>query len=383
MKVDKLVGKKRNGILKTYSFGNQKLDLAKHPIHQNSTRDATNSLRGFAILIVLVNHFLNQYVGSGEFLGFANATISIFFVLSGYGIAHSLEQRPEHTVMEMRPPLLFYADRILRIYPLFIISLLLSSWILNDHFPIRAYLGIKSPGHYRFVNQIIECYLVAPLLYSFLLRTSIKRFLLSAVSLFMILNILLLLTPLGKLDFAIYLLRSPLGYRNLILSHLLLFSLGMVIYKFQQGKDLLVSSRAVLFKAILALLLLPALFLLSKTSRGSLSHIGIDVLFFLCSIYVCQLFIKYRLNIRYLSYLGIYSYSLYLFHMTYYTLLERLHILQRNSMEGILGAVLLFPLFLFGCKTMEQVVNRLSRVGSQKLLSLRVSKDFEGRTDQP
>jgi peptidoglycan/LPS O-acetylase OafA/YrhL len=141
----------------------------------------------------------------------------------------------------------------------------------------------------------------------------------------------------------------------------------MVIFRFQRGKDPLNGSRTVWFKAILAFFLLLALFLLWKTSRAPLLRIGFDVLFFLCSIYVCQLFIEYRLKIPYLNYFGTYSYSLYLFHFTYYMVLERLHILQRNSFAEILGTILLFPLFLFGCKIMEQVVGRLSRAGSHML----------------
>jgi peptidoglycan/LPS O-acetylase OafA/YrhL len=79
-----------------------------HLIRQDNTRDATNSLKGFAILIVLANHFLNQYVDPNNFSGLANATLSIFFIVSGYGIAHSLEQRSKRTGIKMSPSIPLY-----------------------------------------------------------------------------------------------------------------------------------------------------------------------------------------------------------------------------------------------------------------------------------
>lgn len=275
-------------------------DRKINPIPQESTKDSTNSLRGFAIVFVLANHFLNQYVDP-SFRGFANAVISIFFILSGYGIAHSLERHPKETVRTRHPFFHFYIDRIVRIYPLFILSLLLEGWISNLTFSPLAYLGNKSPGHYRFVNQIIHCYLVAPLIYSFLLKTSIKRFLLTGILLFAVLNTSFLLTPFHQSGFVRYLLKSSLGYRDLFLMHPLLFSLGMAIFKFQQGKHLLNQTPMVWWKAILAISILPVLFFFWKTGPFPYLRTGSDILFLLSCVYVCHVFITYRLRIPYLN----------------------------------------------------------------------------------
>ena len=338
-----------------------------YPAHQDCTRDETNSLRGFAILFVIANHFLNQYVDPHTFKGFANALMSIFFVLSGYGIANSLERRPKKAGTKMTPSLRFYIDRIPRIYPLLIISLLLDGWISNKAHSPLAYLGIKNHGIYLFVNQIIHCYLAALVLHSFLSKNSLKRFLLIMVSLFIVLNAAFLFTPLGKLHFVRYLLRSSLAYRDLFLLHLVLFSLGMVISKFQQNKNPVNGSRAIWSKAISILAILPVLFLLGKTTRVPLLRMGFDLLLLLSCVYICQLFIEHRLKVPYLNDLGVYSYSLYLFHLIYYALLEHLNVLQRDSTVSFLMVILLFPLFFLVCKTIEQGVGRLSYAGVHKL----------------
>ena len=52
---------------------------------KNSIREASDILKGISILSVLINHYLKHYTEFGVG-GFANVVVSIFFVLSGYGI---------------------------------------------------------------------------------------------------------------------------------------------------------------------------------------------------------------------------------------------------------------------------------------------------------
>lgn len=87
------------------------------------SREITVYLKGFAIASVLINHYVNAYL-SDNLLGYANGIISLFFVSSGYGAAHSLKK---YDKINLPAVLDYYARRALRIYPLFWVSLLLYS----------------------------------------------------------------------------------------------------------------------------------------------------------------------------------------------------------------------------------------------------------------
>ena len=60
-------------------------------------------LRGIAIIIVLVNHYVNYYL-SDQFGGYAYRLVSFFFVLSGFGIYHSLNNAISQGTMNSLPP---------------------------------------------------------------------------------------------------------------------------------------------------------------------------------------------------------------------------------------------------------------------------------------
>ncbi len=73
---------------------------------RNSSWGITAYFRGFAIASIMINHYLNVYV-KGDFSGFGNATITIFFILSGYGIYFSLERRFDDQTYSAPFPKLF------------------------------------------------------------------------------------------------------------------------------------------------------------------------------------------------------------------------------------------------------------------------------------
>jgi len=79
------------------------------------SRFTTDSLRGIAILAVLLNHYLNAFV-PGNQEGFANAVICVFFLLSGYGCYLSLSRRSPDG-MKISTAVWFYFDRALRFLP--------------------------------------------------------------------------------------------------------------------------------------------------------------------------------------------------------------------------------------------------------------------------
>jgi peptidoglycan/LPS O-acetylase OafA/YrhL len=85
---------------------------------RTDTRKATETLKGLAIITVLINHYLNDNF-SNNYGGFANTTISIFFLLSGYGIYSTLNKRFADNKFSWQALGSFYYDRLIRVFPLF------------------------------------------------------------------------------------------------------------------------------------------------------------------------------------------------------------------------------------------------------------------------
>jgi peptidoglycan/LPS O-acetylase OafA/YrhL len=92
------------------------------------TRKATETLKGLAIFVVLINHYLNDNF-SGNYGGFANITISIFFLLSGYGIYLTLDKRFADNKFSWQALGAFYYDRLIRIFPLFWLALVIQTLV--------------------------------------------------------------------------------------------------------------------------------------------------------------------------------------------------------------------------------------------------------------
>ena len=131
-----------------------------------SNKDASNILKGIAILTVLINHYLNRYT-TFESGGFANTVVAIFFLLSGYGIFISFKKRATDTdeVFSFKSIVTFYISRFARIFPLFWIALVIEALIANSFQPtLLSFLGFEAGRHYWFVSSILQCYLLTPFL---------------------------------------------------------------------------------------------------------------------------------------------------------------------------------------------------------------------------
>ena len=80
------------------------------------------NLRGFAAIYVFLCHFFSTGKSHLSLFAFGKEAVFLFFFLSGFVIYHSFERNPRQTFSE------YFSKRLLRIYPLFILSLLIS-WI--------------------------------------------------------------------------------------------------------------------------------------------------------------------------------------------------------------------------------------------------------------
>lgn len=87
------------------------------------------SLRGGAALYVFLAHFVPEHLCPkrgliGVVLGFGQEAVMLFFLLSGFVIAHSMVRRPDQRFGE------YFKKRFLRIYPVFVAAMA-SSWLLE------------------------------------------------------------------------------------------------------------------------------------------------------------------------------------------------------------------------------------------------------------
>jgi len=129
-------------------------------------RQITSYLKGVAIMAVMVNHYSDIFI-SRAYGGYANSVIAVFFILSGYGIFQSFEKAPPVSLKVLGG---YFFKRFFRLYPLFWLSMAILCYYLNEIYPLKLFLlpSFRVMIIYWFINAIIQCYSIAPVLYFFL-----------------------------------------------------------------------------------------------------------------------------------------------------------------------------------------------------------------------
>ena len=92
---------------------------ADKSIIRNRYRPEINGLKAFAVVSVIINHFIKEILPNG-YLG-----VDIFFVVSGFVITSSLYQRPGKNFKDLISR--FYERRIKRIVPALLVFVLTTS----------------------------------------------------------------------------------------------------------------------------------------------------------------------------------------------------------------------------------------------------------------
>jgi peptidoglycan/LPS O-acetylase OafA/YrhL len=317
-------------------------------------RELTSYLKGIAIIAVLTNHYVNSHI-TQTFSGYANGLVSFFFILSGYGLYHSLSASYNHD-SKLDQVKHFYTKRITRIYPLYWLYYLKDTGLDITQFSLLDFLGLRftSPKSAWFVPAIIQCYIVAPLLFYLLAKYKWKAYLLTNLAILIVSNILLphLGIPEGKVW----------TYRDLYLSHVFIFSLGMLIpaliSKYQ------VKTRKGSLLIVLSLMLLSIHNTTQETHTFDFSRYLWGTLFILMTPLFCYLFIASDVKpplLKAFSTMGKYSFSLYLFGGLYigylYRLLQKLDVTQEYNYLGTLSVIALFPIWFILCALIEEMAN--------------------------
>ncbi|MHB8159622.1 MAG: acyltransferase family protein [Thermoleophilia bacterium] len=337
------------------------------------SRRTTTYLKGAAIATVMFSHF-GGYYGDQDLAIFVNA-VSLFFVLSGYGIYYSLDGYFQRSATKPRALAGFYISRAAKIFPLYWLALVAALYYNPDTYQMGgiswAMLGImlvapflQSHGIFWFITAIFQCYLVAPLLY-----WAVKKL---KPAIFLTVTLLLLGVSLGISYWigSVSAYNSPwvevYFYRELLLANIFLFSLGMAIpgllaaYPGRFNKWWLGVASLAGFLSFVWLTWLP---------EGN-HYLAVPLILFAFTLSLYAVAANPRLPLTpVFVLLGSYSFSLYLFHDAFFTLLKNKGLLLPPDFSGSLidklvapaWTLLFFPVFVLVCILVEKAFAFWSR----------------------
>jgi len=342
----------------------EKTQVESKPIADSLFLPSLNGFRGISILFVIVSHFFfhSSSIGLRVFSGYFGVTI--FFVISGYLITTLLLREKYKTgEISLRR---FYIRRALRIIPvsyLFIFVVILLNYVFQLHNPLYTYLSdllyLKNTpflhsedpltAHFWTLSIEEQFYILFPWILS--LNLKVYTYLIA---------ILIVLLPIGSYaDFyhlgpfkesAVHIGFSLIGQT----SPILIGSLSSILlFQKHSHSKIIFNPSSILNIALLIL----AAFILSDTYHFIPSVLKPT----LCSILVMYVLLNYMqtsetwfykfLNSRIMNYIGILSYSLYIwqqiftFHLPWKTFMGLPNILPVNLALLILVSFLSYNFY--------------------------------------
>ncbi len=294
---------------------------AGHP-QRNASLD---TLRGLAILFVLLGHYMAvaPYTLGGVPLGdwfsdFGLGGVSLFFMLSGYLI---------WTKGHENPAPVFLLRRFAKIVPAYWINVLFVALagVVVSFFPN---FGVKDTlGNLLFMGGSLSVTPLSGVYWTLIVE--VKFYLLFALVFYTPLKRLFWLVPLAAAATNLVLLLT-LGRASTLLIYLPLFFIGAAIAAVERAKLALpvLLAIAVISMAGLAL---------AAPHRGwqSAMFLGFDLVLF-------WTFYRYSIGQRHLAWLGVISYSVYLYHTTLgFPLLDRFGTVAGPLWPALMAATLL------------------------------------------
>ncbi len=300
-------------------------------------------------MAVVLGHFSMTYMPQ-KMMSFGNHFIAIFFILSGYGLYHSLKKKSGANRLKK-----FYFKRFIRIYPIY--------WVcfsLKLIFDTPGSLDVKiileffllhfvNPPSIWFLHALMPCYLIAPLIFKIVEETKLM-FIIYLISFFLIINI-------AFSWFDVQQVRC-LVYRGLYLNHVLLFSVGMVFPVLRKKFDQIFNA------PIVGIVFCIMIFSFLQTSEYALRDFNNQtfnrILFTVSVLIFTYIFIFSKVSpplFKIISRIGVYSYSIFIFDGMYKVMLNRFGILEGKSYENLMWYLLFFPLFFLGAAIIEELIN--------------------------
>jgi len=317
--------------------------------------ETINTLRGIAISAVLISHYLDLNI-SGDNIGFGNAWVATFFFLSGYCLYYSLNRLNMNK--KVNSVFLFYYQRAIRIYPLlwfaWVIELVVRQGKISFWIPTGLFApGLYTAGHYWFIQTLLQCYILAPLIYIGIKNRPIM-FLSFLGGILIALNIFLKINLSPTFINILHFINAR--WRGVYFLYLFIFALGMYTPFVVSNYKNKITSYNNRYKFLFWVLLFFVL-LAMKFFKKHLDDLFIMKIFFLLGsefliLFLCFYALFFQVRNSFLQYLGKISYPIYLFHVSYYLIISD----YGNSpfWKELLITLLFFPIFIFVCKYFEK-----------------------------
>lgn len=335
----------------------QAAELSKHL----TLIDTTDTLKGIAISAVLINHYLNLNI-SGDWSGFAYQWVSIFFLLSGYGLFHSFERR-FHSTITAKEVLIYYYQRAIRIFPLLWVAWSIQLIISHGDISYWIPLGINGSGHYWFIPALLQCYVLSPFLY-WILQKNRTISIIAILVIFITINILLsgghaphLFIRLAKI--------TNSKWMKMYFFHIIVFTGGLILPSLlRTNKSGDTTQKQKFYSLYFWIFTASIVFIFAFIKYYSHISPFFPKEFFLLPLIMIIMLAVYALrkNIQnaFFTSLGRISYSIYLFHISFYLLISNIGQFPQNSLSELLLSVILFPFFIYLCHHIEHFGNSLA-----------------------
>ena len=334
------------------------------------TFGSTDTLKGIAIFAVLINHFLNLNV-SGDYLWFASLFVALFFIVSGYGIYCSLERSSASGSLRSRYLQDFYFSRLIRIYPLFITAYLVQCHLFNEPVVSWTIFAMHGLGHYWFIPAIIQCYLLAPLVFILIRRyrfLSLNCIVLAFVAVNLLLNAGIMPATIGNsLKFV------HLHWRDIYFLYLLLFTLSMYLpHYLDTWENIPAYEKKYCFVLLLVLVL--TIMIVFKY-HGPSSTLYLLMARTICPLVILSIAALYllanRLQFSLLTWVGSVSYPVYLFHVIVYRSIDEISGFGKDSVAELLIVAAVLPLFFYLSMLIDRWNNKITTLIRKKYLRIR------------
>lgn len=331
------------------------------------TRNTTDYVRGAAILIIIFSHFTS--IDHGIFfvrhstLGMLVSVVSVFFVLSGFGIYHSLVRDFSNKGISFQSVASYFFWRLIKLYPMYWFALAVYHWYNPLNYPIHVSfnqtlstvflvpIAHNAPNFLWFMTAIVQCYLWAPLLYLVQRKLGLKGFLF-AIS---IVVVLILIVRRNDLYGYFNPSHQVFYFQNFLMAHVILFSSGMAIAQ-------IVDAYPTKFKSVgLTVISLAGLAFFAKVTLDGISSAYAIVPFIFFNFAFCLYLISLRPQLpfrRIFVLLGQNTMPLYLFHIAFFSLLIYAGIIGARGIIGSVLTILLFPVFVIACILMQKMFNK-------------------------
>lgn len=326
------------------------------------TRNTTSYIKGVAILCVITAHYVSNYAFDfyQQWLTeYAVTIISVFFVISGYGIYHSLERRFQDSQATTGRTLLRFAyDRAISLYPLYwgaltligllnLLGLMPAFGNYDNYFPhdlntVLMWLGIPVIRFFAFwfVTSIIQCWYVAPLLYFVLRRYGLAAYAMLTVWILLAtfaVTCIFAYNLFGRLHLPV--IEQPLVffYKGYFLGNIVLFAFGLMIDPLARVAGRWLKGRPQLLIAFIAFAALIYGLRFPNTPFNN-SQLYLMPLFLIASALFCfaAIVTNPRLPLSFFfAPMGRHSYTIYLYHYQFMALLASAGLISKGIEVGI------------------------------------------------